>query len=97
MTPDLWKSIAIQVPVVVLFVAFVLTIFKQFLKEMARRDVILTETIDKLLIDVATREQKRNQIYSESVKVISSEHGKGLIAVSKEFKALRLKVEEAIK
>ena len=78
MESTLWQRLAEQIPVVVLFVFFVLLIFDKFLKELARKDLFLQEAINKLLEDSNVRGAARDANFIRSFKDMTLAHNKGL-------------------
>ena len=81
-----WQTIASQIPVVVVFVFFVLFMFDKFLKEMARKDKFLEAAIDKLMEDANTRGATRDQNFIHSFKELTEAHNKGLARLATSIK-----------
>ena len=78
MDATLLQRLAEQIPVVVLFVFFVLLMFDKFLKELARKDAFLQEAINKLLDDSNTRGAARDANFIRSFKDMTLAHNRGL-------------------
>lgn len=93
MSADAWKDIAIQIPVVTLFVVFVLFLSRDFLRELARRDNLMNETLKKMLDDMAGREEKRDHLFTRSISKMQAASARSLMNVAKEVKALGVKLE----
>jgi hypothetical protein len=74
----LWTRLAEQVPVVISFIIFAALLFEKFLKEIARKDEVLTKTLGALLDDSAKREVVRDDKFIKSFKDMTIAHNKGL-------------------
>jgi len=86
MTDTLWQRLAEQIPVVVLFVFFVIILFREFLKEMARKDQFLQEAINKLLEDANQRGTVRDANFIRSFEKMTLAHNKGLSRLAQSIK-----------
>jgi len=74
----MWQRLAEQIPVVVAFIIFAVILLREFLKELARKDQVLTKTLDALLQDSAKREVVRDDKFMKSFKDMTEAHNKGL-------------------
>jgi hypothetical protein len=82
----LWVRLAEQIPVVVAFIIFAAILFKEFLKEIARKDDVLTRSLDSLLQDSAKREVVRDEKFMRSFKDMTVAHNKGLARLAQTIK-----------
>lgn len=63
------------------------------MRELARRDKVLTDTINRILVDTGAREEKRDLLFTASVKEVTLAHNKGLARIAGEVKTMGKKLE----
>jgi hypothetical protein len=78
MIDSLWQKLAEQVPVVVVFVIFVVILFKEFIKEIARKDVAFSDRIGSLIQAGEKSETIRDDKFIKSLDELTGAHVKAL-------------------
>ena len=85
----MWQRLAEQIPVVVAFIVFASILFKAFLAELARKDSMITKTLDSILEDGAKRETVRDDKYINSFEQMTSAHDKALMRLTNVIKGFK--------